>query len=104
MISKKYSREEQLKIIDEAKAVGNITAVARKYEINESSIRNWIAKYKNKGNQDLIARVTKLEKILSDKNLENAILKELLKKTYQVWTTEDQLQVDLLKTAIKNKK
>ena len=104
MRSKKYSEEEQLKIIEEAKSVGNVTAVARKYEVNESSIRNWMFKHKNKDKQDLISKVTKLEKILSDNNLENAILKELLKKTYQVWSEEDQLLVDLLKKDFKNKK
>lgn len=87
----KYSDEEKLKIIEEAKASGNIVATAKKYSISDGTIHGWIKKFnKSKPNKDLNAEIKKLRQELADRKLENSILKDLLKKTVQVWTTEDQ--------------
>jgi transposase-like protein len=90
----KYNLEEKLKIIDEAKKSGNVLATAKRYSISDGAIRNWIKRLDKKPEKnqsaDLTNEVRRLKKILADKELENAILKDLVKKTVQVWTHEEQ--------------
>ena len=90
----KYSEEEKLKIIDEAKQSGNVLATARRYSISDGTIHTWIRKYSKgieskKLSNDSQLEVKKLKKQLADAQLENAILKELVKKTVQVWSNSE---------------
>jgi transposase-like protein len=90
MKQSKYSNEEKLKIIAEAKSSGNIAATAKKYSISDVCIHGWIRKFnKAKPEQDIQSELKKLKQQLADKELENSILKDLLKKTVQVWTHEE---------------
>lgn len=90
MSGARYSDDERRKIIDEAKSSGNISATAKRYTITDATIHGWIKKFnKLKPTKDLHQEVKKLKKQLADKELENAILKDLVKKTVQVWTHEE---------------
>lgn len=91
----KYSEQEKLKIIEEAKDSGNIVNVAQKYSISDASIHYWIKKFgKTKKKKDMNIENKKLKKQLGDSKLENSILKDLLKKTVQVWDAEDKLHLN----------
>ena len=85
----RYSSEEKLKIVEEARLCGNIVRTARKYSISDSLIHAWIKKFSRKTpKEDLSAQVKQLKKQLADRELENAILKDLVKKTVRVWERE----------------
>ena len=93
MSRKRYSDEEKIQIIKEAKESNNISATAKKYSIGDSSIHDWIKKFDNKSlkpKKDLNKEIKKLKLQLADAKLENSILKDLVKKTVQVWSHEDQ--------------
>ena len=100
MKGRSYSEEFKEQILQEVKEVGNVSLVGRKHGISTSTIFNWISKSKNKdkigvkpgrkalvegkNNENEINEITqendKLKKILGEKDLEIAILKDLLKK------------------------
>lgn len=77
---KSYDKDFKDKIIAEVEEIGNIGAVAKKYKVPTSTIHSWfknnIKKEKVNKSRDLI----KLRKELHSKELENRILKDLLKK------------------------
>ena len=95
-----YTEEFKEQILQEVKEVENVSLVGRKHGISTSTIFNWISKSKNKdkigvkpgrkalvegkNNENEINEITqendKLKKILGEKDLEIAILKDLLKK------------------------
>jgi transposase len=84
-MAKHYDSETKEKLIKEAKETGNVAMVARGHQISAHTLYSWIrasAKSKTKGTS---ARVKELEKKLEDQELENEILRELLKKTNQAW-------------------
>ena len=94
---KKYTEEEKLQIINEAKTSGNITATAKRYSLSDSSIHGWMRKIDvNKPIKKILPSKSDLQEIkrlkrqLADAQLENSILKDLVKKTVQVWTNENQ--------------
>jgi transposase-like protein len=77
-----YKKEQILKEVEET---GSVALVAKKHGVPTTTIHTWKKSLKNK---DLYIRnkeERKLEKQLADLELENQILKELLKKTHQVW-------------------
>ena len=100
MKGKTYSEEFKNQILQEVKEVGNVSLVGRKHGIYTSTIFTWISKSKNKdkikvkpgrkaliegkNKENEINEVTqendKLKKILGEKDLEIAILRDLLKK------------------------
>ncbi|MGQ9571535.1 MAG: transposase [Thermodesulfovibrionales bacterium] len=90
-----YSAELKQKIVDECLKTGNHTMVARKYEISGNTISNWLRKYRRQGslqiksafqanNDAVYTQITseneQLKKLLGEKDLEIAILKDLIKK------------------------
>ena len=100
MKGRSYSEDFKEQILQEVKEVENVSLVGRKHGISTSTIFNWISKSKNKdkigvkpgrkalvegkNNENEINEITqendKLKKILGEKDLEIAILKDLLKK------------------------
>lgn len=93
MARKTYSDQEKQKIINEAKESGNISATAKKYSIADSSIHGWLKKRSNsnaKPIKNLHQEIRSLKLQLADARLENSVLKDLVKKTVQVWSQEDQ--------------
>ena len=77
---KNYSKELKEKVVQEALETGKIGAVADKYEIKRTTVYGWIKSNKNKEKNQTRKTIRQLEKELADKDLENRVLKELLKK------------------------
>ncbi len=97
-----YTKELKEEILREVKEVGNVSLVSRRHGISKSTIFTWIkeSNYKDeikvkpgrkawvegeKGLESELAGVTKendqLKKLLGEKDLEIAILKDLIKKS-----------------------
>jgi transposase-like protein len=97
---KTYSIELKKQIITEVQQVKNVATIAKKHNIPISTIHSWLLKLKSKSlltkkeiqqviNSDsVVAELKNLKKTLSEKDYEIYLLKELLKKTYQVWKTD----------------
>ena len=86
----KYTDEEKVKIIVEAKSSGNISATSKRYGISDVTIHGWMKKFnKSKPAKDLHQENKYLKQKLADRDLEISILKDLVKKTVQVWSHED---------------
>ena len=87
--SRSYTTEEKEQILNEVSETGNVAAVARKNDIPVGTIHNWLGKNKKgaKKNRKVNANLRAIKSQRDDLKLENKILKELLKKTYQIWDT-----------------
>ncbi len=88
---KHYSIEIKEQILKEIEEVGNITLVCKKHGIKRTTVMNWIHKTKNKSkiSEQKIAR--ELNRKIKDQELEIAVLKSLLKKTFPLWNNEKPL-------------
>lgn len=99
MRRKSYTREFKIRVVQEAIETGNNTVVARRYEVHPSMVARWVRQYKKRGEaafqrtkaptrtvagprelQELQRENERLKKLLGQKELENAILKDLLEK------------------------
>lgn len=98
-----YSSELKDKVIKEALETGNCALVARRHEIAEYTVRDWVRAHRKKNikkssdkdsanNSSATNTISldqlsesqeneRLKKIIGEKDLEIAILKDLLKKT-----------------------
>lgn len=83
MAGKRYSNEFKAQIVKEVKQVHNVSHVARKHNISNKNIYNWVQSADRKVSNPEAAENKKLKKKLADAELELLILKDLLKKTYQ---------------------
>ena len=83
----KYSAKLKAQVVKESKETGNATMVARRHQVPTATVYSWI-RGKNMPVETANGRVRGLEKKLEEKDLENQILKELLKKTNQAWLSE----------------
>lgn len=93
MQRKHYSPEFKQQIVKEALEVGNSSIVAHKYDINNNMVSRWVRQSKNinglnrtasrlpQEHKDLLIENEQLKKLLGKKELENEILRDLLKKT-----------------------
>jgi len=94
---KRYTQEFKDQVIKEALETGNSAIVARRYELSGSLVARWVREFKNgkqnansannlsfsglaRENQHLSQENEQLKKMLGDKELEIAILKDLIKK------------------------
>ncbi len=80
-----YDQELKDRVIQEVMDTGKLTAVASKHKVPVNTAHSWVRKHKNRDKLSAAGKARKLEKDLDDAKLEIAILKELLKKTNQVW-------------------
>ena len=80
-----YSKEFKEQILQECIETNNYNAVARKHDMPASTVYTWLRKFKNKATSNKEKSHKALKKELADAQLENKILKELLKKTHQLW-------------------
>lgn len=93
MQRQRYSNEFKLQVVKEVQEVGNKSAVARRYEITPNMVRQWEKHYQDGqlANADPngvstreIGELTKendhLKQLLGDKDLEIAVLRDLIKK------------------------
>jgi transposase-like protein len=97
---RKYSDELKEQIIRECQEVGNASVVARRHEISNSTIHSWISAARARGSTKVLPRKQnerlqelekrlrsvstqneQLKRIVADKELELAILRELRDKT-----------------------
>ncbi len=83
--AKIYSNEFKEQILKECIEINEYGLVAKKYEIPPTTVYTWLQKYKNVSKKQQKTDVKKLKKQLDDACLEINILKELLKKTHQLW-------------------
>lgn len=102
MKNKRYhSTEKKLRVVKESQETGNTSLVARRYELSPSMVNRWVREYRKYGeaafngksrgknqaipgsseNKKLVEENEKLKKILGEKDLEVAILRDLVKKT-----------------------
>lgn len=108
MPHKGYTKEFKDQIIQEATETGNVLQVAKRHEISPKTLYRWISESKHKawkqtnGDSKKIAVYVpspqefkqlenendKLKKILGEKDLEIAILRDLLKKKNPGFQTE----------------
>ena len=90
--NKRYSEEFKRQIIKEVEEVGNASLVARKHDVVPGTVTRWVRESKmvnitnNPLNIDYSTNFSldkeneQLKKLLGEKDLEIAILKDLLKK------------------------
>jgi len=98
MTRKQYSPEMKMQIVKEAIETGNASIVARRHDIAPSLVARWTRCYKRYGNfypqkdvprsnssspdyKRMAQENEQLKKLLGEKDLEIAILRDLLKKT-----------------------
>ncbi|MCY9513865.1 transposase [Paenibacillus apiarius] len=96
-MGKRLNEEARLKVVREALAGVKVGALARMYDIHPETVRNWIRDHRDdikpneipeasehlqelKRLQEIEAKYEKAMKILGEKELENEILRELIKK------------------------
>ena len=85
---KSYSKKFKQQMLKECIETNNYHAVARKNNIPPTTLYSWVKKDKNKSKINNSKAQSSLEKELTDLKLENLILKELLKKTHQLWLSD----------------
>lgn len=83
--AKNYSQEFKEQILKECVETNKYNVVARKHNVPVTTVYTWIKRDKNKNNIQNSKDEKVLKKELADVKLENAVLKELLKKTHQLW-------------------
>ncbi|MTV51078.1 transposase [Heliobacillus mobilis] len=100
MTRKQYPKEFKEQVIQEARECGNIAQVARRHEVHVNMLYRWIQQSKHKSWQDapedakkvsayvpspkefvqLESENDRLKQLLGEKDLEIAILRDLIKK------------------------
>lgn len=99
MYKSQYTDEFKEQILRECRETGNVALVARRYEISPNTIHTWVSAARKRGTtktlpkadgkrqkalekqlQDVSTQNDKLKRILADKELELAILRELRDK------------------------
>jgi transposase-like protein len=96
MKKKQYSDELKELIIKECQETGNVALVARRHEMSPNTIHTWLSKYRKNGSvktmpkakddrqkalekqlKEVSTENDRLKRLLADKELELAILREL---------------------------
>jgi len=84
-LSRSYSEELKEQVVKECIETNNYGAVSSKHDIPIKTIYGWIKRHKNKKKKEGTKSIRELEKQLKDVKLENEILKDLFKKSHQLW-------------------
>lgn len=82
------SKELREQILKEVKETGNMALVARNRGISYTTVVGWVRSERRAPEKEYKKGLKSLESRLKDAELENRILKELLKKTNQLWLTD----------------
>jgi len=82
---KTYSKEFKEQILKECMETNKYNIVARKHKVPVTTVYTWLKRDKNKSKTQNAKGQKALEKELADAKLEIKVLKELLKKTHQLW-------------------
>jgi transposase len=83
--AKSYSPEFREQIIKECMETNKYNVVAKKHQVPATTVYTWIKRDKNKSKTQKAKGQKALGKELADAKLEIKVLKELLKKTHQLW-------------------
>jgi len=83
--AKSYSPEFREQIIKECMETNKYNVVARKHQVPVTTVYTWIKRDKNKSKSQKAKGQKAMGKELADAKLEIKVLKELLKKTHQLW-------------------
>ena len=83
-----YSVELKDQVIKEVGETGSIQVVARKHGLIPRTVHNWMWGFKNRDQIVEQRKVRELTRELHDLKIQNDLLKELLKKTVQVWESD----------------
>ncbi len=83
--AKTYSNEFKEQIIKECMETNKYNVVAQKHSLPVTTVYTWIKRDKNKSKTQKAKGSKALEEELTDAKLEIKVLKELLKKTHQLW-------------------
>ena len=86
---KQYSKEFREQILKEVQDTGNMALVAKTHGIVYQTVSSWVRLARKAPERERKKSHSKLEARLRDAELENRILKELLKKTNQLWLSEE---------------
>lgn len=88
MSKEKYMPELKERVLKDLDEVGDIKIVCERHNVPKHAVYRFRRERLNRpsGNKDL--KIKSLNKELREKDLENRILRELLKKTYQVMPIE----------------
>jgi Transposase. len=83
MAQKQYSQEFKEQVIKECNDVGNVSLVARRHDISSNTIYGWISAAKKRGSvkplpRNEAKRLSEIEKRLESTSKENITLKRLL--------------------------
>jgi len=91
---KRYSEEFKRQIVKEVKETGNATLVARRHDLVPGTVTRWVREsrkenglilgdsyFNNLNDKSLEEENERLKRLLGEKDLEIAILRDLLKKT-----------------------
>ncbi len=92
---KKYSKELRDQVLAEVKDTGNMALVARRHGLVYQTVAAWVRSERRAPAKRRKKDLKSLESRLKDAELENRILKELLKKTNQLWLTDAQFAPSL---------
>jgi transposase len=84
-MAKSYSPEFREQIIKECMETNRYNVVAKKHQIPVTTVYTWIKQDKNKAKTQKAKGQKNQGKELADAKLEIKVLKELLKKTHQLW-------------------
>ncbi|MGR3317784.1 MAG: transposase [Candidatus Anammoxibacter sp.] len=82
---KSYSEELREQVVKECIETNNYAAVSSKHKIPVTTIYGWIKRHKKSKVKRKTKNIRDQQKELKDLILENEILKELLKKSHQLW-------------------
>jgi len=82
---KTYNKEFKEQILKECMETNKYNIVAKKHDVPVTTVYTWLKRDKNKSKIQTAKGQKALEKELTDAKLEIKILKELLKKTHQLW-------------------
>ena len=88
-----YDEDLKARLIKEAKEVKNVALVARKYNIPKSTLQTWVSQDKKdtpekRAENEKALKIKELEKNLEARDLEIVVLKDLLKKSNQLWLSD----------------
>ncbi len=83
--ARSYTSEFKEQILKECIETNKYNVVAKKHNLPVTTVYTWIKRDKNKNRIQNTKGQKALKKELADVKLENKVLKELLKKTHQLW-------------------
>lgn len=84
-----YSNELKDQVMKEVEETGSLEAVAKKHGLIPRTVRNWAYASKNKDKLLEQKKLRDLNREVQDLRLQNELLKDLLKKTVQVFGSEE---------------